>query len=88
VNDSTGARPADPRRRFLTIEQAAEELNVGLPTVRGLLSAGELRGIQVGGRGLWRIGSADLEEYITNAYARTAEQIARGELAEEDASPL
>lgn len=36
--------------RFLTIEQVAQELNVGDPLVRGMLKSGELRGIQVGGR--------------------------------------
>lgn len=41
----------EPRRRFLTIEQAAEELNVGTPIIRGLVKSGELRGIQIGGRG-------------------------------------
>ncbi|WP_427007079.1 excisionase family DNA-binding protein [Pseudarthrobacter sp. H2] len=40
--------------RFLTIEQGAEEINVGLPTIRMLLKSGELRGIQMGSRGLWR----------------------------------
>jgi excisionase family DNA binding protein len=41
----------EPRpRRFLTIEQAAEELNVKPNQIRALLRAGELRGIQVGGR--------------------------------------
>lgn len=70
-------------RRFLTIEQVAEELNVGLPMVRGLLRTGELRGIQIGGRGLWRIASADLEEYISQAYRTTAHWIAAGELPEE-----
>lgn len=39
------------RQRFVTIEQVADVLNVGLPTVRMLLKSGELRGIQVGGRG-------------------------------------
>lgn len=42
---------ATKRPRFLTIEQVADELNVGLPTVRMLLKSGELRGIQIGGRG-------------------------------------
>ncbi|WP_342451743.1 excisionase family DNA-binding protein [Arthrobacter sp. H16F315] len=42
---------ASKRPRFLTIEQVAEELNVGLPTVRMLLKYGELRGTQIGGRG-------------------------------------
>lgn len=43
---------APKRPRFLTVEQVAEELNVGVPTVRMLLKSGELRGIQIGGRGL------------------------------------
>ncbi|MGN8131517.1 excisionase family DNA-binding protein [Paenarthrobacter sp. 22069] len=86
MNDAAGGSSGNRRRRFLTIEQVAEELNVGLPTVRALLSAGEMRGIQVGTRGLWRVGSADLDQYISNAYAQTAERIARGELADVEAS--
>jgi excisionase family DNA binding protein len=39
------------QRRFLTVEQAAEELNVKSSLIRGLISSGELRAIQVGGRG-------------------------------------
>jgi excisionase family DNA binding protein len=56
------------KRRFLTTEQVAEELNVGLPLVRTLLKSGELRAIQIGGRGLWRVATSDLEEYISQAY--------------------
>lgn len=36
------------QRRFLTVEQAAEELNVKSSLIRGLISSGELRAIQVG----------------------------------------
>lgn len=68
--------------RFLTIEQVAKELNVGEPLVRSMLKLGELRGIQVGGRGVWRIGIADLEAYIEDAYRRTAEKISRGDFSE------
>lgn len=71
-------------RRFLTVEQVAEELNVGVPVVRSLLKSGELRGFQIGGRGLWRIGTADLEDYINQAYSRTAERIQAGDLTGED----
>lgn len=71
-----------PKRRFLTIEQVAEELNVGVPAIRGLLKSGELRGIQIGGRGVWRIGTADVEDYITQAYRRTAEKVESGEIAD------
>ncbi|WP_028278110.1 helix-turn-helix domain-containing protein [Arthrobacter sp. I3] len=76
-------RPKQPR--FLTIEQVAEELCVGLPTVRMLLKTGELRGIQIGGKGLWRVAAADLEQYIEQAYRVTAERIVAGEVPDEDA---
>jgi prophage regulatory protein len=65
-------------RRFLTVEQVAEELNVGIPLVRTLLKSGDLRGIQIGARGLWRISTVDLEEYIAQAY-QTASQRGRAE---------
>lgn len=71
------------RPRFLTIDQVAEELSVGSPTVRQLLKAGELRGIQIGGRGMWRIASKDLEDYIEQAYRVTAERIAAGEVPDD-----
>jgi excisionase family DNA binding protein len=66
--------------RFLTLAQVAEELNVKQSLVQGLIRTGELRAFQVGGRGLWRIGRQDVEDYIERAYRRTAERIAAGEL--------
>lgn len=80
------ATPTDetPKRpRFLTIGQIAEELNVGVPTVRMLLKSGELRGMQIGGRGLWRVAAVDLEDFIAGAYRTTAERIAAGELVDD-----
>lgn len=69
----------EPKKyRFLTIEQAAEELNVSHSQIPALLKTGELRAIQVGGRGLWRIGRRDIEDYVSEAYRRTAERIAAG----------
>lgn len=74
----------EPRpRRFLTIAQAAEELNVNQNQVRTLLRTGELRGIQVGGRGVWRIGQQDVEDFIAESYRRTAERIAAGEISDD-----
>lgn len=35
-------------------------------------------------RGLWRIGRQDIEDYIAEAYRRTAQRIAAGELEEAD----
>ncbi|MEJ1193053.1 helix-turn-helix domain-containing protein [Pseudarthrobacter sp. CCNWLW207] len=74
---------APKRPRFLTVEQVAEELAVGLPLVRSLLKSGELRGIQVGARGLWRVAAKDLEDYIAQAYRVTAERITAGEVLDE-----
>lgn len=74
--------PGKPRR-FLTIAEAAEELNVNQNQIRALIKAGELRALQVGGRGVWRIGVQDLEDYIADAYRRTAERVAAGELKDD-----
>ena len=71
---------AASRRGFLTIEQIAEELNVSVAQVRALLKSGDLGGIQVGGRNVWRIGAIDVEDYIAEAYKGTAEHIAVGGL--------
>jgi excisionase family DNA binding protein len=57
-----------PGPRFLTPTDVAEELNVNLTQVRSLLRSGELRGIQIGGRGIWRIERAELERYIGQRY--------------------
>lgn len=62
----------------MTIEQVAQELSVGLPQVRALVKSGELRGLQIGARGLWRIGVQDFEDYIAEAYRLTAERIEVG----------
>jgi excisionase family DNA binding protein len=74
--------------RFLTVEQAAEELNVKSSLIRALIKTGELRAIQIGGRGLWRIGRQDIEDYVSDAYRRTAERIATGELVDDGKTDL
>lgn len=57
--------------RFLSLEDVAEELNVNMPLVRALVQSGELRGIKVGGRGIWRVERSELEAYIQRAYQAT-----------------
>lgn len=59
--------------RFVTLQQVADELSVGQPTIRELLRSGELRGIQVGGRGVWRIERKEIEAFIQRAYATSIE---------------
>lgn len=60
--------PMPTARRFVTVNDVAEVLNVTVRQVYGLLNSGELRGIQVGGRGIWRIEEAELDRYIERQY--------------------
>lgn len=69
-----------PDSRFLTLADVAEILSVSQHQARMLVRSGELAGIQVGGRGQWRVERTKLEEYITAAYQRTAAAIASGSL--------
>ena len=57
--------------RFLTINDVGDTLNVSPRQVRALLAAGDLRGIQIGGRGEWRIEDVELESYIARQYEQT-----------------
>lgn len=67
--------PTPPGPRFLTLPQAAEELNVSLSQIYSLVRSGDLVGIQIGGRNQWRVERYKLEEYIERAYQRTAENL-------------
>lgn len=71
--------------RFLTLPDVAEVLNVTVRQVRALLHSGELRGIQIGGRGQWRVENSELEDYIQRQYARTEQALA--EAAETTEAP-
>lgn len=79
-----------PRKpiRFLTVEQAALELNVSEAAIRSLLRSGELCGFQVGVRGQWRTRPQDLQAYIDEAYRKVDEKIAWGEFAEAEAGTV
>ena len=57
--------------RFLTLPDVAEVLNTSLAQVTALVKRGELRGIQIGGRGQWRVETTELEAFIQRMYAET-----------------
>lgn len=59
--------------RFLTLTDVAEILNVSSRQVYALVRTGELRGIQIGGRGMWRVEADELEKYIARQYERAEE---------------
>ena len=57
--------------RFLTLADVAEVLNTSSAQVYALVRRGDLPAIKIGGRGQWRVESAQLEEYISRMYAET-----------------
>ena len=64
--------------RFLTLADVSEQLSITPAAARNLVRTGELPGIQVGGRKLWRVEATELENYIERQYAATRERIASG----------
>jgi len=62
--------------RFLSLADITEILQVPMSTVRALVKSGELRAIQVGGKGTWRVERAEFEAYIERCYAQTEARIA------------
>jgi excisionase family DNA binding protein len=62
-------------QRFLTLADVAEILNISASQTYALVRSGDLQGIQIGGRNQWRVERSKLEEYIEQAYRRTAQQL-------------
>ncbi|MGY4643068.1 helix-turn-helix domain-containing protein [Cellulomonas sp. URHB0016] len=60
--------------RFLTLADVTEILNISAPQAYALVRSGELPAIQIGGRGIWRVESAELERYIQRMYEQTRER--------------
>ena len=65
----------DDRPRFLTLADVADVLNVTSRQVYALVRNGDLRGIQIGGRGQGRVEAVELEDYIQRQYARADEDV-------------
>jgi excisionase family DNA binding protein len=61
--------------RFYQLAEVAEMLSISPRQAYGLVHSGELLGIQVGGRGQWRIEASELENYIQRKYEETREMI-------------
>jgi excisionase family DNA binding protein len=56
-------------RRFLQVADVAEVLSTTSQHVLTLLRRGDIRGIQIGGRGQWRVEDVELDAYIDRLYA-------------------
>lgn len=55
-------------RKFYTLDEVAESLAISMSQTRALIKRGEIEGIQIGGRGQWRIEDVKLDEYISRLY--------------------
>jgi excisionase family DNA binding protein len=64
-----------PEKRFLTLAELGEELNVSVSQAYALVRSGDLKAIQVGGRKQWRVERVMIEEYIAQAYRRTRDNL-------------
>ena len=73
------------RRRFLKLDDVMEILNISRAQTYALVRSGALEGIQIGERNIWRVEEAKLQEFIDEAYRKTAEAIATGEVDDEPA---
>lgn len=62
-------------QRFYTLPEVSEILNISLSQTRALVRSGDLVALQIGGRNQWRVENTKLEEYISQAYEKTAESI-------------
>lgn len=58
--------------RMLNLADVAEILDVTVPTARSLVRQGEIQGFQVGGRGMWRVESKELDAYVEREKAAAA----------------
>ncbi|UFU02171.1 helix-turn-helix domain-containing protein [Ruania suaedae] len=66
-------------QRFLSLADVTEILQITMSQARALVRSGELRGIQIGGKGVWRVENAELEAYIERMYRQTAQRLRSGE---------
>lgn len=67
--------------RFLTLADVTEILNISMPQAYALVRGGDLRALQIGGRGQWRVSETDLDDYVQRMYDETQARIGRGDLA-------
>lgn len=56
------------QERWLTAEEVAQRLDVGLETVRRLLRRGELPGMQISKRSGWRVRAEDVDAFIHSRF--------------------
>lgn len=64
----------DMARKFYTLDEIAESLAISMSQMRALIKRGDIEGIQIGGRGQWRVEDVKLDEYIDRMYEEQQSQ--------------
>ena len=62
-------------RRFIPLTEVSEILDISAAQAYALVRTGDLPAIKVGGRGQWRVETAELEQYIQRMYAETRDLV-------------
>jgi len=57
--------------RLLTLDEVAVYLSVSKAQVYAMVRSGELPGVKVGGRGVWRVDRQRLDDYIERLHVET-----------------
>jgi excisionase family DNA binding protein len=70
-----GWHTGDVARRFIPLTEVSEILDISAAQAYALVRSGDLPAIKVGGRGQWRVETAELEQYIQRMYAETRELV-------------
>ncbi len=65
-------------QRFLSLADVAETLSITMSQTRALVRSGDLKAIQIGGKGTWRVEDSELQAYIDRMYAQTEQRIRDG----------
>jgi len=60
---------------MLTLADVTEVLSISASQAYALVRSGELRALQIGGRGQWRVEESELEAYIQRMYDQTRARI-------------
>ncbi|MCW2133414.1 helix-turn-helix domain-containing protein [Paenarthrobacter ureafaciens] len=68
----------------MTLGDVGEELNISSAQAYALVRSGELPAIQIGGRGQWRVEARIFEEFIVQAYEKSAAAAREARPAEDD----
>lgn len=68
----------------MTLADVGEVLNISSSQTYALVRSGELPAIQIGGRGQWRVETRILEEFIAQAYEKSAAAARNARPPEED----